>query len=238
VLIQIVSTMRNEAENIPLFIELISQLRSDLSIDLNAAIVNNGSVDGTQDVIASLPKQSFISFFENPIGSTYADGIELAITKVSSAYVLVIPSDLQFAYSDILSILKLFFEKIDNNEKNDIGAFAIFTFRKFRTDGRFMKFRGYVWRMLVTRVLKIESRLDPASQLKIIPTPKSFVSINRNFLWDIEVLLRTLKNVTSYSVVDVSFQSRIYGESALPKNPFKSAIDALLGLIHLTQGVK
>jgi hypothetical protein len=229
--------MRNEAENIPHFIDLISQLQSDLSIDLNAAIVNNGSVDGTQNVIASLPKQSLISFFENPVGSTYADGIEFAISKVSSAYILIIPSDLQFAYSDVLSILKLFFEKTENHERNDISPIAIFTFRKFRTDGRFMKFRGYFWRLIVTRVLKIESKLDPASQLKIIPTPKSFVSINRNFLWDIEVLLRTLKVVTSYDVVDVSFQPRIYGESALPKNPFKSAVDALLGLIRLTQRV-
>ena len=236
--IQIVSTMRNEAANVPHFLDLIKQLRSDLSIDLEAIIVNNGSVDETQNLIASMPKQSFITFLENPTGSTYADGIERAISEVSSSYILIIPSDLQFAYPDLLKILNLFFERAKNNKRNDGGTFALLTFRKFRTDGRFMKFRGDIWRRIVTRRLKIDSRLDPASQLKVIPTPNAFVSVNRNFLWDIEVLLDTLKIVSSYEIVDVSFKPRIYGESALPKNPFKSAKEALLGLTRLTQGEK
>ena len=237
-LIQIVSTMRNEAANIPHFLNLIAQLRSDLSIDLEAIIVNNGSIDETRNLISSMPKQSFITFLENPKGSTYADGIERAISEVSTSYVLIIPSDLQFAYPDLLKILNLFFEKTKNSKKYDDGTFALFTFRKFRTDGCFMKFRGNIWRKVVTRRLKIDTKLDPASQLKVIPTPNAFVSVNRNFLWDIEVLLKTLKIVSSYEIVDVSFKPRIYGESALPKNPFKSAKEALLGLTRLTQGKK
>ena len=233
-LIQVVSSMRNEVENIPHFIKLIVLLRSELNLDLQAVLVNNGSNDGTSDLISSLPRESFITFLENPSGSTYADGMEKAIASVTSPYILIIPSDLQFDEADVLKVLKLFMEKTEKFDKELDTPIALLTFRKYRTDGVFMKLRGDIWRRIVTRKLMISSKLDPASQLKIIPTPRNHVFDFRNFLWDIEILLWALKHITSYEIVDVGFKSRIYGESSLSKNPFKPIWLALLGLSRLS----
>ena len=234
--IEVVSTMRNEAMNIPHFIKMIVDLRAELSIDLRAVVVDNGSLDNTADIISTLPTKTFITFLKNPTGSTYSEGIERAIAEVSSPYVLIVPGDLQFDEADILEMLKIYLEAVKDLDGQNTRL-AFLTSRKSRTDGKFLKFRGSVWRYVVTRVLKIDSTLDPASQLKIIPTPREFISVSKNFIWDIEVLLWVIKSVTRYEVFEVSFKPRIRGKTSLPRNPLKTMSIAIIGLLRLSHGL-
>lgn len=232
--IQIVSTMRNEAEALPLFLKIIDELRCKLGIDLEVLIVNNGSTDNTQEIIKSLPKISYINFLENPVGSTYAEGLEKAISRVSTPYIFVVPTDLQFDKVDLSKMLETFLDYSKDSESKD-AEIALFSLRKFRTDGDFQRLRGKIWRFIVTHTLGIDSRLDPASQLKIIPTPYGFHSINRNFIWDIEVLIWAINRVVNYRIIEVGFKARVFGESSIPKNPLKSVLIALFGLVRLSQ---
>jgi glycosyltransferase involved in cell wall biosynthesis len=236
--IQIVSTMRNEAQNIPLFVEMIVSLRKESCLDLNAVIVDNGSTDETREVITSLGESPFVKFLRNPVGSSYGAGIEKAIAGVTSPYILIIPADLQFERSDILKLLRFFCAKVQSIEAADKVKVAVFTLRKHRTDGTFLKFRGQVWRKLVTWVLKIDSSLDPASQLKIIPTPQRFNAENRNFIWDIEVLLWAMEIVTDYEICEVGFKPRNLGESSISKNPIRASLLAIIGLVRLSHKLK
>lgn len=235
--IQIVSTMRNEAETLPLFLKVLDELRSELCIDLQACIVDNGSTDNTHEIINALPEISYIKFVENPVGSTYAEGLKKAISLVSTPYVFVVPSDLQFDKVDLIEMLRAFLDYSKESEYKD-AEIALFSFRRFRTDGSFQRLRGKVWRYIVTRALGIDSRLDPASQLKIIPTPHLFNSINKNFIWDIEVLIWAINRVVNYRIVEVGFKPRIFGESSIPSNPLKSVSIAILGLVRLSHKLK
>ncbi len=156
---------------------------------------------------------------------------------VSTPYVFVVPSDLQFDKVDLMEMLKTFLDYSKESEYKDKEV-ALFSFRKFRTDGGYQRLRGTIWRLVVTHVLGIDSTLDPASQLKIIPTPSLFKSINKNFLWDIEVLMWAINRVIDYRVVEVGFKPRIFGESSISNNPLKSVSIAVLGLVHLSHKLK
>jgi len=235
--IQIVSTMRNEARSLPLFLKLLDELRSELGINLQAFIVDNGSTDDTHEVIKALPEISYIKFLKNPVGSTYVEGLEKAISMVSTPYVFVVPSDLQFDQVDLTKMLRTFLDYSKESKYKD-GEVALFSFRRFRTDGRYQRLRGKIWRFVVTHSLGIDSRLDPASQLKIIPTPFLFNSINKNFIWDIEVLMWAINRVVDYRIVEVGFKPRIFGESSISNNPLKSVSVAVVGLVRLSHKLK
>ncbi len=235
--IQIVSTMRNEARSLPLFLRVLDELRSELCINLQALIVDNGSTDNTPEVIKALPEIPYIMFLENPVGSAYAEGLEKAISMVSTPYVFIVPSDLQFDKVDLIEMLRTFLDYSKESKYKDREV-ALFSFRRFRTDGGYQKLRGKIWRFIVTRALGIDSRLDPASQLKIIPTPLVFNSINKNFIWDIEVLIWAINRVVDYRIVEVGFKRRIFGESSISNNPLKAVSIALLGLVRLSHKLK
>jgi glycosyltransferase involved in cell wall biosynthesis len=223
--------MKNESDSLPFFIDQIQDIWLQTSCKISAIIVDNGSTDDTELVIAKLPQADHILFLKNPYGASYADGLEYAIRKTSSPYVLILPSDLQFVSSDVVRVVNAFHAKLQGVESGK--KVAIFTSRGDRSDGLFMRFRGAIWRNVVLKILSIDHKLDPASQLKIIPTPKEEDFTSRNFLWDIESLLWSLRLVQNYEVVRVGFISRPYGESSLSKNLIVSTHTALRGLLRL-----
>jgi hypothetical protein len=229
--IQIVSTMRNEAKNLPLFVQMIDDLRLSLKIDLKAVIVNNGSTDNTDVMInGEFSKVKYIKFLNNPIGSSYADGIELAIKNCETSYALLVPTDLQFSKTSVKHVLSLF---LASPALNDSKSLAIFTRRTFRRDGLFNVIRGKIWRSLSTLILRVDRRLDPASQLRIIPIKPYGLIESRNFIWDIELMCLVLNNVTEYQVADVEFLPRKFGESSVGQNLLKSSVEALSGIVSV-----
>jgi glycosyltransferase involved in cell wall biosynthesis len=228
--IQAISTMRNEASNIVDFVRTIEHLRRELGIELSATVVDNGSTDDSQTVIRQLSHLPYLKFLRNPENSSYADGIELALANCNSEYVLFIPGDMQFHLDDISLVLRHFLLKYGENGKK---PFAIFTSRSIRNDGHYSRIRGIIWKKFCCNHLKISQNLDPASQLRIIPNRIIDKLEARNFIWDIECLLKTLDKVHSYDVVDVSFHKRIRGRSSLDKRPWVPVIQALTALYAL-----
>lgn len=225
--VQIISTMKNESQNLNSFIDLIQDLHAIHMFAGEAIVVNNGSTDDTDSVIATLPDLPFVKFLVNPKNSTYADGLERAISEAVAPYVLIVPCDLQFDKYDILNLLHVFYTQLAYSSSNKI---VVISDRKIRLDGSFNKFRGYLWRFIVCKVLSLNSDIDPASQLRIIPNPKGIKFTSRNFLWDIESLIWALKTVPAYIVVGVKFHPRVYGVSNSSSKVFRSALTALIGL--------
>lgn len=232
--IQALSTMRNEAGNIIDFVRTIEHFRKVLEIDLSAIVVDNGSTDDTQAVIRQLSHLPYLKFLRNPENSSYADGIELALAHCNSEYVLFIPGDMQFHLDDISLVLKHFLLKYRQDDKKQ---FAIFTSRSMRSDGHYSRIRGIVWKKICCKYLKISQKLDPASQLRIVPNRIIDKLEARNFIWDIECLLKTLDKVDDYDVVDVTFHKRIQGRSSLDKRPWVPIIQALTALYALKKSL-
>ena len=229
--INIVTTALNESENIPDFMDLIASLRNFFEQDFQVVFVDNGSSDSTQSLLANftvLDRDLYL--ITNLVGSLYADGIEAALRNSSTNYSLLIPSDMQYSLSDIKKVLVAFNEI---TRKGDDKHHFIFTQRVIRNDGQYRKWRGNLWRVLVTSLFGIDKSLDPASQLRIVCRDCVNGGVARNFLWDIETAVRFTKGSTKWSQVGVTLNPRLKGQSTLGTNQLKAEISAFVGLLKL-----
>jgi glycosyltransferase involved in cell wall biosynthesis len=234
--INIITTALNESDNIPDFMGLIASLRNFFEQDFQVVFVDNGSSDSTQSQLANfatLDKDLYL--VTNSVGSLYADGIEAALKNSTTDYSLLVPSDMQFSLSDIKKVL-IAFDEI-TGKGNDKHHF-IFTQRVIRNDGQYKKWRGNLWRGLVTSLFGIDKSLDPASQLRIVCRDCVTGGVARNFLWDIETAVRFTKGSTKWSQVDVTFNSRLKGQSTLGSNQLKVEVSAFVGLLKLASKIK
>lgn len=234
--ISIVTTALNESDNISDFMGLIASLRKLFEQDFQVVFVDNGSSDSTQSLLetfAALDRD--LHLVTNSVGSLYADGIEEALKNSSTDYNLLVPSDMQFSLSDIEKVL-VAFSRITGGG-TDKHHF-IFTQRVVRNDGRYNKWRGNLWRSLVTSLFGIDKSLDPASQLRIVCRDCVNGGAARNFLWDIETAVRFTQGSTKWSQVGVTFNSRLKGQSTLGTNRLKAEISAFIGLLKLALKIR
>jgi glycosyltransferase involved in cell wall biosynthesis len=234
--INIVTTALNESDNIPDFMGLIASLRNFFDQDFQVVFVDNGSSDSTQSLLADFTAlDRNLHLVTNSVGSLYADGIEAALKNSSTDYSLLVPSDMQFSLSDIKKVLVAFTGITRGG--SDKHHF-IFTQRVVRNDGQYKKWRGNLWRGLVTSLFGIDKSLDPASQLRIVCRDCVNGGVARNFLWDIETAVRFTKGSTKWSQVGVTFNSRLKGQSTLGTNQLKVEISAFIGLLKLASKIR
>ena len=234
--ISIVTTALNESDNIPDFMGLIASLRNLFDQDFQVVFVDNGSSDSTQSVLENFTAlDNHLYLVTNSVGSLYADGIEAALRNSSTDYNLLVPSDMQFSLSDIEKVL-VEFSRITRGG-TDKHHF-IFTQRVVRNDGQYNKWRGNLWKSLVTSLFGIDKSLDPASQLRIVCRDCVNGGAARNFLWDIETAVRFIQGSTKWSQVGVTFNSRLKGQSTLGTNRLKAEISAFICLLKLALKIR
>ena len=233
--INIVTTALNESDNIPDFMDLIASLRNFFEQNFEVVFVDNGSSDSTHPLLANFTAlDRNLYLVTNSVGSMYADGVEAALRNSTTDYSLLMPSDMQFSLSDIKKVLVAFNEITQKG--NDKHHF-IFTKRVIRNDGRYRKWRGNLWRGVVTSLFRIDKSLDPASQLRIVCRDCVNGRVARNFLWDIETAVRFMKGSTKWSQVGVTLNPRLKGQSTLGTNQLKVEISAFVGLLKLASKI-
>lgn len=229
--INIVTSGLNESENIPDFMSLIQELRSFFKNNIEVVFVDNGSTDISPILLskyAEFDKQ--LTLIANPLGSQYADGIEAALNKSTTNYSLLIPSDMQFAFQDIVNVLESFLEYTLEGKRLHC---MILTHRKLRYDGFYNEWRGRFWRRIVIALFGMNASLDPASQLRIICRDCVKKGTARNFLWDVENIAKFTRKSTNWFLVDVTFNPRLKGRSTLASKRLRSELSAFFGLMRL-----
>ena len=229
--ITIVSSGLNESENIPDFMSLIQELRSFFRNDFRVVFVDNGSTDISPVLLSKYAEfDKELTLIANPLGSQYADGIEAALSNSTTNYCLLIPSDMQFAFQDIVNVLESFLEFTLEGKRLHC---MILTRRKLRNDGFYNKWRGMLWRRIVTALFGVNASLDPASQLRIICRDCVKKGTARNFLWDVENMAKFTRKSTNWFLVDVAFNPRLKGHSTLGSKRLRLELSAFFGLIRL-----
>lgn len=229
--LSIVTTMFNEVDNLPEFVALVSNVRTTFKLDIPVLLVDNGSTDDTSVFFkANFSDLGFLTLFQNPPGSSYAEGIERALLLSNRSYALFIPSDMQFDLTDVASVISVFLSSTNKGRKLHCPVLSV---RSLRRDGIQNVIRGEFWRRIVIGVLNFDRRLDPASQLRILCIDCLEKIDSRNFLWDIESLFFSIKKAISWKVVHVSFYPRKFGSSSLIGSPLLSEFNALRGLCKI-----
>jgi dolichol-phosphate mannosyltransferase len=116
-LCQVVPTY-NEAENIPILVERIENLRANLPFELMIVVVDDNSSDGTAEKVKQLmDKFGNIKLLQRPglmgLGSAYMDGFAYSISNFNADYVGEMDADLQHPPEVLSEMVKKASEGID-----------------------------------------------------------------------------------------------------------------------------
>lgn len=227
----IVTTMLNEVDNLPNFVDLVIRIRTAFALDISAVLVDNGSTDNTKPFFdENYSNYPFLRMVQNPQGLTYADGIELALLNSEGDYALFIPSDMQFDFEGVRSVVSVFLEF--TNGGSDLHR-PVLSIRTYRKDGAVNSIRGWLWKRIVLGIMGFDRYLDPASQLRILCKDCLRSIDSRNFLWDIESLYYAIKYATAWKTVNVTFHQRAFGASSLEGNPIRTGLNAIRELFKI-----
>ena len=228
--ITIISTAYNEEESLENFFEACNSIRKILEIEFPIVLVNNGSTDLTLTILNAFASRSRkVTVIDNPHGKGYGDGINAAIEKVMTPYVLILPSDLQFSAADATKVIKHFIELYNFKEQH----LNILTFRKRRLDSIYNRIRGQIWKLFLRSLFRLPRALDPASQLKLICTDCCSNISESSFLWDVVQSISSCASASKAEVVPVTLYARAHGNSSLKGSPMENELLAFRRLMAI-----
>ena len=94
---------RNEAENLPLFVEQAAALVADSGeVRYEFVVIDDGSTDGSWDVLQLLlPDSPFLNAVRHRIGRSIADSLRTGYLNSSGRVLVFYPADLQYRPEDI-----------------------------------------------------------------------------------------------------------------------------------------
>jgi len=146
----------NEAENIAAMIEDVIQVMSTLTDDYEVIAVDDGSRDGTGEVVKSLAEQHpQVRLVSHGVNQGYGAAVFSGLTSASKELVFFTDSDRQFDLREVAKLL----EKID-------GADLVVGYRAPRRDPFMRKLNGWGWSALVTLLFGYAARdIDCAFKL-------------------------------------------------------------------------
>lgn len=230
-MLTIISSFYNEEAGVEKYLE---GLRICLlhNSNVQAILINNGSIDNTLTKLISINSNSTnIRIVDNLNPKGYGSGVKLGIKESKTPYILILPSDLQFNFTDV--------DRLINYTKNLSNDFKllhlnVFTKRK-RLDGHFSSIRGRFWAFLVFIQIKIPLKFDPASQLRVLCRCCIPETISNDFMWDLEIAYRIVKSRNPPTIIGVDFESRKTGKSSVSKLPIKSELSAAIKLFKLSR---
>jgi len=146
----------NEAENIEAMVEDVIQMMDPLADDYEVIVVDDGSHDGTAQVVNSLEQRyPQVRLVQHEVNQGYGAAVFSGLTNASKDLVFFTDSDRQFDLQEIHKLLDL----IDQ-------ADLIVGYRAPRRDPFMRKLNGWGWSALVTLLFGYTARdIDCAFKL-------------------------------------------------------------------------
>ncbi len=146
----------NEAENITAMVKDVIQVMDTLADDYEVVVVDDGSSDGTGEVVKSLARQHpQVRLVQHEVNRGYGAAVFNGLTSATKELVFFTDSDRQFDLSEIEKVLALIDE-----------ADLVVGYRAPRRDPFMRKLNGWGWSALVTLLFGYTARdIDCAFKL-------------------------------------------------------------------------
>jgi glycosyltransferase involved in cell wall biosynthesis len=146
----------NEAENIDAMVEDVIQVMDTLADDYEVIVVDDGSGDGTGEVVKSLAQQyPQVRLVQHEVNQGYGAAVFSGLTSASKDLVFFTDSDRQFDLREIEKLLALIGE-----------ADLVVGYRTPRRDPFMRKLNGWGWSALITLLFGYTARdIDCAFKL-------------------------------------------------------------------------
>ena len=146
----------NEAENIEAMVEDVIQMMDPLADDYEVIVVDDGSHDGTAQVVKSLEQRyPQVRLVQHEVNRGYGAAVFSGLTNASKELVFFTDSDRQFDLQEIHKLLDLI-DQVD----------LVVGYRAPRRDPFMRKLNGWGWSALVTLLFGYTARdIDCAFKL-------------------------------------------------------------------------
>jgi glycosyltransferase involved in cell wall biosynthesis len=146
----------NEAENIEAMVEDVIQMMDPLADDYEVIVVDDGSRDGTAQVVKSLEQRyPQVRLVQHEVNRGYGAAVFSGLTNASKELVFFTDSDRQFDLQEIHKLLDLI-DQVD----------LVVGYRAPRRDPFMRKLNGWGWSALVTLLFGYTARdIDCAFKL-------------------------------------------------------------------------
>ena len=101
--LSIVIPIYNEAENLPQLLDQWIAFCKQNNFEL--VLVNDGSKDGTREILEKLPAAAFIKVLHHKVNRGYGGAIKTGISNAETSFVVTIDADGQHELSSIIDLL-------------------------------------------------------------------------------------------------------------------------------------
>jgi len=201
--ISVVLPAHNEAENITTTIEnCVSYLEQNVS-DYEVIVVNDGSIDDTQNVVQELKStNSKVRLVNHPVNKGYGSALRSGFDKASCEYIFFMDSDGQFNINDLDRLLPLV-------SAQDV----VIGYREDRADSFVRLLNAWLYGLYIYLTFGLKVR-DMDCAFKVFPT-KAYRDIrpikSDGALFSAEFLIKLQRNGFKLSEVPVRHFPRRFG---------------------------
>lgn len=203
--LSIILPAHNEKENLPVLTKEISDYMAELAWDYEIIVVNDGSTDGTKEVIDNLQKNdSHVKAVHHPKNRGYGGALRSGFSAATKDWVFFMDSDRQF---NIREISKL----VEHAENYDM----VIGYRKDRQDHLIRKLNAGIFNIVVNMLFGLWIRdIDCAFKL-IRREIVSRADLESNgALINTELLVRAKNLGYKIKQIPVTHYPRLSGESS------------------------
>lgn len=217
----------NEAQNIEKTVRCCFDVLNDLTDDAEVVVTNDGSRDGTGEILSDLRKEfPRLKIETNDPNQGYGASLTRAIQASTGQIVVTIDSDGQFDIRDLHHMMPEFSE----------NTTVLTGFRKAKQDG-FIKVAGdRIMNRMIRWIFNVPFR-DTNCALKLLngPVIRSMNLEARGFQLPTEIVLKA--NALGLRVIEfpVNHSARTGGRSSLA--PLKTAWQMLVFLLYLKRKI-
>jgi len=204
----------NEARNIPIVVERLSRFWPEIHFEL--ILVNNGSTDDTEKVLAKMEKENeFLRVVTVIKNVGYGHGIMSGLKDARADVVSYSHADIQTPPEDIIKAYRLFKESGDHSKHVLVKGLRVNRRREEQSLTRGLE--------KVAGLLLGYKMEDINGQPKLFPREfiKNLTHPPLDFSFDVYVMYKAVQNGFEIMRFPVDFGLRIHGESKWASSPMK-----------------
>ena len=225
--ISIIIPVYNEEETIEKLVKLLVNELSDISLEKEIIIINDGSKDNTGQKIRELKNRYNFLYIKNKTNLGKGAAVRKAINKVSGDYILIQDGDLEYNPKEIKKLVKVLME--NSSKKKGV---AVFGKRENLFNGRhFIYYLGGLVLTIIISILSGTKIKDSYTGYKIIPANfiKKINLKSNGFEFEAELTMKLIKNNIKIIEVPINYQPRSSKEGK--KIRFKDFIKGFFAII-------